>query len=211
MIRLAIFDLDGVLVDACEWHRQALNRALRAVSDYEISLEDHVSTFNGIPTRVKLAKLVELEIVEEGQIEEIYRLKQDLTVQLIEESAHERQEKIDLVNWLKEKGVKVACYTNSIRKTADLMLEKTGVFSLLDRIITNQDVKESKPSPEGYVDLVRHYGLDPGEVIIVEDSPKGLQAAYASGCSVMEVPNADAVNKENVRRFINENFDTDGW
>ena len=211
MIKLVIFDLDGVLVDACEWHRLALNRALKAVSDYEISLEDHVSTFNGIPTRVKLAKLAELGIVEEGQVEEIYSLKQDLTVQLIEELAHERQEKIDLINWLKEKGVRVACYTNSIRKTADLMLEKTGVFSLLERVITNQDVKESKPSPEGYTDLVRHYDLDPHEVVIVEDSPKGLQAAYASGCSVMEVPNADAVNKENVRRFINENFDTDGW
>ena len=211
MIKLVIFDLDGVLVDACEWHRLALNRALKIVSDYEISLEDHVSTFNGIPTRVKLAKLVELGTIEEGQIEEIYHLKQDLTVQLIEESAHERQEKVDLINWLKEKGVKVACYTNSIRKTADLMLEKTGVLSLLDRVITNQDVKESKPAPEGYVDLVKHYDLDPSEVIIVEDSPKGLQAAYASGCSVIEVPNADAVNKENVRRFINENFDTDGW
>tara|TARA_Y100000310_G_scaffold218218_1_gene219408 strand:- start:2059 stop:2694 length:636 start_codon:yes stop_codon:yes gene_type:complete len=211
MIKLVIFDLDGVLVDACEWHRLALNRALKEVSDYEISLEDHVATFNGIPTRVKLAKLVELGTIEEGQVEEIYHLKQDLTVQLIEESAHERQEKIDLINWLKEKGVKVACYTNSIRKTADLMLEKTGVFSLLDRTITNQDVKESKPAPEGYVDLVKHYDLDPSEVAIVEDSPKGLQAAYASGCNVMEVPNADAVNKENVRSFINENFDTDGW
>ena len=52
MKKLIIFDLDGVLVDACEWHRVALNKALKEVSNYEISLQDHYSTFNGIPTRV---------------------------------------------------------------------------------------------------------------------------------------------------------------
>ena len=58
--KLVIFDLDGVLVDACEWHRIALNEALKKVCNYEISLEDHYSTFNGIPTRVKLEKLTEM-------------------------------------------------------------------------------------------------------------------------------------------------------
>ena len=58
--KLVIFDLDGVLVDACDWHRIALNRALKQACDYEISPEDHYSTFNGIPTRVKLQKLTEM-------------------------------------------------------------------------------------------------------------------------------------------------------
>ena len=54
MIELVIFDLDGVLVNACEWHRVALNEALIDVCDYEISLQDHYSTFNGIPTKKSL-------------------------------------------------------------------------------------------------------------------------------------------------------------
>ena len=55
-IKLVIFDLDGVLVDACEWHRAALNKALLEICDYEISQEDHYSVFNGIPTKVKHKK-----------------------------------------------------------------------------------------------------------------------------------------------------------
>ena len=51
MIKLVIFDLDGVLVNACEWHRIALNKALKEICDYEISLEDHYCTFNDIPTK----------------------------------------------------------------------------------------------------------------------------------------------------------------
>ena len=45
-MKLVIFDLDGVLVDACEWHRVALNEALKEVCNYEISLEDHYGEFN---------------------------------------------------------------------------------------------------------------------------------------------------------------------
>ena len=68
MIKLVIFDLDGVLVNACEWHRVALNEALRDVCNYEISLEDHYSTFNGIPTKKKLDILKECGIIREEDI-----------------------------------------------------------------------------------------------------------------------------------------------
>jgi beta-phosphoglucomutase-like phosphatase (HAD superfamily) len=48
MFKMIIFDLDGVLVDACEWHRLALNRALKEICGYEISLDDHHTIFNVI-------------------------------------------------------------------------------------------------------------------------------------------------------------------
>ena len=54
MIKVILFDLDGVLVDACEWHYLALNRALKECGLSEISEQDHVKKFNGLPTRVKL-------------------------------------------------------------------------------------------------------------------------------------------------------------
>lgn len=56
--RAVVFDMDGVLVDARDWHYRALNEAL-AVFDAEISLEDHLDRFNGLPTRVKLGMLAD--------------------------------------------------------------------------------------------------------------------------------------------------------
>ena len=47
--KLVIFDLDGVLVDACEWHRQSLNDSLKEVCGYEIPLEEHNKIYNGLP------------------------------------------------------------------------------------------------------------------------------------------------------------------
>ena len=49
MIKIIIFDLDGVLVDACEWHRLSLNAALKEIANFEISVDDHYANFNGLP------------------------------------------------------------------------------------------------------------------------------------------------------------------
>jgi len=149
VIKLIIFDLDGVLVDACEWHRIALNQSLREVCDHEISLSDHYEIFNGLPTRVKLRKLTEMGALLGEKHEETYRRKQELTIEIIEQEASERKEKVLLMQYLRERGCYIACYTNSIRKTATLMLGKTGVLGHLDYLLTNQDVESPKPHPEG--------------------------------------------------------------
>ena len=193
-VDLVIFDLDGVLVDACEWHRVALNKALKKVCDYEISLEDHHSTFNGIPTKVKLNKLTEMNVLLPELHQKIYNLKQQKTIETISENAALREEKVELIKFLRNNSCFIACFTNSIRQTALLMLEKTGVLEHLDYLVTNEDVSNCKPDPEGYNFLVDKFNVDKNNVIIVEDSPKGLEAAYASGCQVIKVNNPDDVN-----------------
>ena len=194
MIKLVVFDLDGVLVDACEWHRVALNKALKALCDYEISLEEHYSTFNGVPTKVKLQKLTEMNIVSPEIHQEIYEKKQELTIEIIKQNAEYREEKVQMIKDLRSAGYYIACYTNSIRETALLMLEKTGVLEHLDILVTNQDVVKSKPDPEGYNFLINKFNASKNNVIIVEDSPKGLAAAYATGCTVIKVSGPDEVD-----------------
>ena len=53
-IKAIVFDMDGVLIDAKEWHYEALNRAL-GLFGYGISRYDHLSRYDGLPTRRKLA------------------------------------------------------------------------------------------------------------------------------------------------------------
>jgi HAD superfamily hydrolase (TIGR01509 family) len=211
MVKLVIFDLDGVLVDACEWHRIALNEALKEVCNYEISLSDHRSTFNGLPTKVKLEKLIEEGKIQQKDHDAVYKLKQKKTVEIINRNADEREEKINLIMWLKKKNINVACFTNSIRETATLMLKKTGVYDMLELIITNEDVTRPKPDPEGYNKVLKYFNYTPEHVMIVEDSIRGVQAAISSGCKVYKVADASDVNIENLRGFICENFNTNGW
>ena len=54
MIKAILYDLDGVLVNATEWHYESLNLALKEIAGFEIGRDEHISTFNGIPTNTKL-------------------------------------------------------------------------------------------------------------------------------------------------------------
>jgi len=192
--KMFIFDLDGVLVEACDWHRDALNEALREICKYEISQEDHRSIFNGIPTSKKLEILSRRGVVPRHKHREINELKQEKTIKIINEKANERGEKIEMIKAIKKKGHIVCCYTNSIRRTAELMLEKTGIGGLFDHVLTNQDVKNSKPDPEGYLYLMGKYEISPERTYIIEDSPKGLKAAINSGAKVISVKDSHEVD-----------------
>ena len=200
--KLFIFDLDGVLVEACDWHRDALNEALMEACGFCISQKEHVITFNGIPTSQKLKILTDRGLVDQKKHNFINDLKQEKTIEIIKNSAFLRPEKIEMIKTIKNKGHVVACYTNSIRKTATLMLKKTGIYDLFDCILTNQDVNSPKPNPEGYVHLMNKFNFSKENTFIIEDSPKGLEAAKKSGANVIKVKNADEVNINIIRRNL---------
>jgi HAD superfamily hydrolase (TIGR01509 family) len=202
MYKAVIFDLDGVLVDACEWHRVALNMALKELSGYKISLEEHKNTFNGIPTLKKLDVLSKRGDIKSEDIEKIFVKKQQLTVEAIRKEGFIRKEKIELLEFLKSKNILIGCFTNSIKETATLMLEVTGIKEYFDLIITNEDIKNPKPSPEGYFYCMKYLKVNPNECIIVEDSDKGYEAAVSSGAKVVRVKDQEEV----ILSLLNEFF-----
>ena len=193
MIKCVLFDLDGVLVDACEWHYESLNRALKKVAGIEINREDHESTYNGLPTKAKLDLLLKSGLIVESQMREIWDLKQQYTIEVISEKAAPDASKVVLHNFLKSRDLKVGCVTNSIRKTAELMLRQTGQIDLLDFLITNEDVSRPKPDPAGYQKAMDFFGVGPDKTLIFEDSEKGLKAAIDSGAFTVQVQNAAEV------------------
>jgi beta-phosphoglucomutase len=202
MIKCVLFDLDGVLVDACEWHYESFNRALEHVSKVRISRKDHETTYNGLPTKTKLNLLVENRIVSKEHVQKIWDLKQEFTLDVISENAKIDQGKIFLHTELKSRNLHVGCVTNSIRKTAELMLGNTGQIDEIDFLLTNEDVKNPKPDPEGYRKAMKFFSVNPEETLIFEDSKKGFMAAMDSGAHVARVSNATEVTYSLVKETI---------
>ncbi len=199
MKKLILFDLDGVLVNACDWHYLSLNKALKKICNIEINRADHISTYNGLPTSTKLKMLD----VPKKLHKKIWNLKQELTIETISENAKIDQDKISLHEWLKSNNWKIGCVTNSIRKTATMMLELTGQLEYMDILITNEDVKKPKPNPEGYKKAIKDLGFSQKDLIyIVEDSPKGLEAANQVGVKVIKVVDADQVILTNLKEIL---------
>lgn len=201
-IKLVIFDLDGVLLDSCEWHRVALNNSLLKTINYEISLEDHYRKFNGIPTKAKISLLKTdfgISITKENE-EQIYALKQQETFKIIREKCIEDPKKTEMIHWLSQK-YKIACFTNTIRETANLMLSSMKIEHYFNKITSNQDIKNAKPAPDGYILTMEALNALPSETLILEDSEVGLQAAYASQANVCKVSSTEEVTMELFQRL----------
>ena len=201
MIKAILFDMDGVLIDAKDWHYEALNKAL-GLFGIEISRYDHLHTFDGLPTKVKLKMLSEQYYLPEQLHGFVNQMKQKYTAQMIHEKCHPMFHHEYALSKLHNEGYKIAVCSNSVRSTIELMMEKSMLIDYLDLIVSNEDVKKAKPDPEMYQTAISKFGLKPEECIVVEDNPNGIAAGKASGASVLEVATVYDVNYENIKSLI---------
>lgn len=185
--------MDGVLIDARDWHYRALNEAL-AIFGVEIAMCEHLDRFNGLPTRVKLAMLSDQGRLPIHLHEVIERVKQERTLREAAKSCFPRVEHLLMMGWLRQRGCKIGVATNSVRATSTAMLEFAGLLPHLDVLVTNEDVSRSKPHPEIYETACRLLGVKPGETLVVEDHEYGVAAATAAGCRVVQVPGVEQVS-----------------
>ncbi len=203
MIKAIIFDMDGVLIDAKEWHYEALNQAL-ALFGYEISRHEHLTTFDGLPTKKKL----EILSVERGLSSNLHdfinELKQQYTMGLISTRCKPQFAQEYALSRLKHEGYKLAVASNSIRMTVETMMKLSHLDKYLDHQLSNQDVTLPKPHPDMYLKAMEILGFTPEECLIVEDNENGIKAARASGAHVLVVSGVEEVNYQNIRRRIKE-------
>lgn len=201
MIKAVIFDMDGVLIDAREWHYQALNKALRLFG-LEISLYDHLMTFDGLPTKEKL-KILSLDKGLPVALHSfVAEMKQQYTMEIVHSLCKPKFHHEYALSKLKNDGYKMAVCSNSIRHTIEVMMQKAALESYFEFYISNEDVSKSKPDPQMYQLAINKLNLTPKECLIVEDNENGIKAAKASGAYIMEVQSVYEVNYENITKHI---------
>ena len=202
MIKLIIFDLDGVLVDARELHYNALNYALKEVGDkYVIEREEHLAVYDGLSTTKKLNILTKEKGLPENFHDKVWKLKQEKTLLLIDKFQPDYRIKA-VLSELKQSGYKIMCATNSIRETAKLQLIRKGFLEYIDYLYTNQDVNKPKPHPEIYIKCILKAGVSPRETLIIEDSHHGRKAALESGSHLLAVNNSSDVRIEKIKNYL---------
>lgn len=201
MIKAVIFDMDGVLIEAKEWHYEALNRALRLFG-FEISRYDHLTTFDGLPTKRKLQMLSSVDNLPVRLHDFINDMKQRYTMEIVNARCKPRFNHEFALSKLQALGYRMAVASNSVRNSIEVMMQRAELARYMDFIISNQDVTKPKPAPDMYDLAISKMGLQPGECLIVEDNENGIKAARASGAHVLEVETVDDVNFANIMRSI---------
>ena len=203
MIKAILFDMDGVLIDSREWHYEALNAALELFG-YTIGREAHLSTFDGLPTRRKLAMLTETRNLPIGLHEFLNLLKQSYTLEISYRRCKPVYYHQYALSRLRRDGYRMAVCSNSVRSSVETMMRLAGLDDYLDLTVSNEDVIRSKPDPEMYAGAIRSLGLKPDECLILEDGESGIRAAKASGAHLLVVRTPDDVTYQNISNRIAE-------
>lgn len=202
-IKAVVFDMDGVLIDAKEWHYDALNQAL-SMFGYQISRHDHETTFDGLPTARKLHMLSADRGLPVALHQFINEMKQAITLQTIHLKCAPMFIHEYALARLKDAGYKLAVASNSVKDTVTLMMEKSHLAPWLDLQLSNQDVVRAKPDPEMYLVAARQLGFQPAECLVIEDHPNGMAAARAAGSPLLMVQSVTDVTYQAIISRIYE-------
>lgn len=200
-IEAVVFDMDGVLIDAKEWHYEALNRAL-GYFGYTISRADHLTTYDGLPTRRKLEMLSEERGLPRGLHGFLSELKQQYTVDQVYLKCRPMFVHEYTLSNLKARGYKLGLGSNSIRSTVELMMRKSNLIGYLDTMVSNEDVQRPKPHPDIYLKAAEQLGVPPERCLVVEDNQNGIRAAEAAGCHLLVVNSVLDVQLDRVLQAI---------
>jgi HAD superfamily hydrolase (TIGR01509 family) len=173
------FDLDGVLVDS-----EAVNvrSAFEAFAQFghELREEDAggivglhpVDYVPGLAARFGMGVDARRELMRRQDA--IYR-------RLWEEEVRPTEAAVETVEKLHRSGRRMALATSSGREHAARCLERLGLTRAFEFVLTKDDVGRRKPDPEVYLVCARRFALAPRELLVVEDSPVGVEAALAAG------------------------------
>jgi len=203
MIKLIVFDLDGVLVETKKLHYDTLNKALRDVDPkYEIGYDEHLAKYDGLSTRKKLDVLGREKGLSGMEFERIWMRKQLYTSQVLRELKPDDRI-INVLSKLKNDGYTIAVASNSIRDSVKITLLKLGFLEYIDFYLSNEDVRHPKPHPEIYLRTIIEASSSPKETLIIEDSIVGRKSANESGAYLMGINNPTDIIYENIINYIN--------
>lgn len=202
-IKAVLFDMDGVLIDAKDWHYEALNKALKLFG-YEINRNEHLSSYDGLPTKVKLEKLTSEKGLPKYLHDFINEMKQKYTTDMTYNYCRPRFNHEYALSKLKSEKYKLAVCSNSIKSTIDMMMKMSALDKYLDLKLSAEEVKDPKPSSEIYIKAMKELNLSPEECLIVEDNQNGIKAAKSSKANILIVRTVDEVNYKNIKNRICE-------
>lgn len=192
---LLIFDMDGVLVDTSGCHRRAYEDLWIQIGVTGPSYE----SIAGRKTNEVIASVAAELKPSASQIEQWTDFKQTQARQCLAMETIAYSDTMPSLTAIARSGIPLALATGASRPTAELLLKRLGVFDCFRVVLTAEDVRNGKPEPEIYLNILARLAVHPAKTLVIEDSLAGLHAAFASEAYVASVRTG---NKVDHPRFI---------
>ena len=169
-MKAVILDFDGTLANTLPICYCAFKRVFSEFDNRELSSEDIKAMFGPSETGIIRENLCHQN--KEQAIEMYYETYTAFHEDLVEHN----QEIDDLLQYLKNMGVKLGIVTGKAKRSLDISLKALQMEDLFDVIITGDDVTNPKPHPEGVIKALSDLGVDRSEAVFVGDSDADIQA-----------------------------------
>lgn len=200
-----LFDLNGTMIDDMSYHIRAWHRILNDLGA-NISLErmreecygkNHELLERMFPGRFSEEEKNRMSFEKEKQYQ--YEFKPHL--QLLPGLA-------DLLEEAHKAGIKMAIGSAAIMFNIDFVLDNLNIRHYFDAIVSADDVIESKPNPETYLNCASQLNIAAENCLVFEDAPKGVEAALNAGMQSVVITlmheQEDFFQYPNVIRYIKD-------
>ncbi len=194
MVSGIIFDMDGVLIDS---ERQSNEGWLWAAGQLGVDMPMWlIDSFKGAPAELCCKSfddyykgVIDYWEAKELRTQHVYKIRET-------EGIPVKKGVKDIFEYIRNNGLKCAVATSTRRESAEKTLHEIGVWDYLDAVVYGDEVEHGKPEPDIFIRAAKAIGVNPSEVVVVEDSINGIKAGYAADMRVVHIPDTIAIDDD---------------
>ena len=184
--KAVIWDMDGVIADTAPYHLKAWQQVFhkKGVSFTENDFRHNFGQRNDTITKNVLGKSV-----SPSEIDAIAGEKERNFRQSVRQHITPLPGAVELIKSLKKHGFSIALASSAPIENIRLILGGLDIYDCFQAIVSGREVKEGKPSPQGFLLAAKKLGVAPQNCIVVEDAVAGITAAKKAGMRCLAVTN----------------------
>lgn len=178
-------DLDGLLFDTEPLYWQVGSQLLdRRGHRFTDQLQRRMMGRPGVQAMQVLIDALQLTDLPETLLEE----SNDLYAEMLTQGVTPMRGLLPWFDALEASGLPFGVATSSLHRFADQILRQNGLRDRIQFLLTGEDVRKGKPDPEMYLLAAKTLGIDPANMLVLEDSENGCAAAVAAGSVAVAIP-----------------------
>lgn len=186
MIKGAIFDMDGLMIDT---EKLYLKFWIQAANEYGYDMKpEHVYSIRSLSRKYSIPKLKGI-FGDDFPTEEIRARRTELINSYVRENGVEVKKGLfTLLDYLRDNGIKMAVATCTPTERSRMYVDRIGAMDYFSAIVGGDMIISGKPDPDIYLAAAKALGIPPQECAAFEDSPNGIRSAYSAGCFTIMIP-----------------------
>jgi len=193
-ITAVLFDMDGVVLDTEKLYTRFWQEAANALG-YPMTKEQALG-MRSLNRGAGLAKM-QSYFGPDTDYDKIREKRIELMDAFVEKEGVDLKPGVhELLTWLKAHGIKTAIATSSPLERTVLYLTSVGLQNSFDELVSGYMVEKGKPEPDIFLYAAKKLGVEPGQCMVLEDSPAGILAAHRAGCKPVLIPDQDEPDLE---------------